>query len=94
MMVKKEKYGTEGGYNMCLAIREWGEEERAAGRQEGRQEGEMLCLISLTMKKKERGLSVEEIAGIFEEDKLLIQKIFIASEKAGSGLPEEIFMYM
>ena len=94
MMVKKEKYGTEGGYNMCLAIREWGEEERAAGRQEGRQEGEMLCLISLTMKKKERGLSVEEIAGIFEEDELVIQKIFIASEKAGSGLPEEIFMYM
>ncbi len=91
MMVKKEKYSTEGGYNMCLAIREWGEEERAAGRQEGRQEGEMLCLITLAMKKKEKGLSVKEIADLLEEREDLILKIFHASENVKSGLPEEIY---
>lgn len=32
----KDKYKNEGGYNMCKALREWAEDERAEGRAEGR----------------------------------------------------------
>lgn len=102
IMVKKEECCSEGGYDMCRALQEWLEEERAAGRQkglregrqEGRQEGELLCLIGLTMKKKEKGMSTKEIAELLEEDEKFIQKIVHAMNLAHSGVPEEVFMYM
>ena len=98
IMVKKEECCTEGGYDMCRALQEWLEEERAAGRQkglrEGRQEGELLCLIGLTMKKKEKGMGTKEIAELLEEDEKFIQKIVHAMNLAHSGVPEEVFMYM
>lgn len=46
-------------YDMCQAIREWSAKERAAGRQEGRQEGIFLALCSLV---RDGLLQLEEAA--------------------------------
>lgn len=34
LAIKKEEYRTKGGLNMCTALKEWAEEERAAGRED------------------------------------------------------------
>lgn len=37
--IKKKEYQTKGGFDMCLAMQKWAEEERTEGRSEGKTEG-------------------------------------------------------
>lgn len=82
--VKKE---TGGAKNMCELL----ERERNEGIKEGIKEGNMLCLISLTMKKQARGMTAQEIAELLEEDSVVVRHIFWAAAEAGSDDPEKIY---
>ena len=70
-------------------------EGRREGMQEGRiagmQEGDMLRLISLVLKKKEKGFPVDEIAKMLEEDVEQIDRILLAAAEAGCGEPEKVY---
>ena len=46
------------------------------GREEGRKEGYREALVSIVIKKLQKGMSVEEIADFLEEDVLTIQRIY------------------
>lgn len=88
---------------MCeLLEREWREGEREGllkGRREGeregllkgRKEGELFCLINQTVKKRDRGMAVEEIADALEEDRGMIEQILLAAGEAGSDEAEVIY---
>ncbi|MGN1192493.1 MAG: hypothetical protein ACI4S0_07445 [Dorea sp.] len=54
---------------------------REEGRIEGRIEGHMEGIVQLVCKKLQKGLSVEEIADMLEEDENYIQKICGVAEK-------------
>lgn len=71
----EKKKDNEEGYNMCQALREWAEEERSIGRQEGRQEGlnEKTCTIIRNMLI--RGMTNEDILAIAECDQKLIDQV-------------------
>lgn len=96
--INKEKYKTEEGYDMCRAIREMIEdgklEGRIEGRMEGRKEGNLFCLIEKTVKKRERGMSITEIADALEEEEIVIERIFTAVQNAGTKETERIYMFM
>ena len=62
-----------------------------AGRREGMQEGDMLRLISLALKKQEKGFPVDEIAEMLEEDERQIDRILLAAAEAGSNEPEKVY---
>ena len=53
----------------------WKEEGREVGLAEGQYLGERNNMKSLISKKLARGLSVEEIAELFEEDLALVQEL-------------------
>lgn len=58
-------------------------EERQLGREEGREEGELIKLVQLVCKKIEKGKSVSEIADALEEAEDTISRIVtIASQYA------------
>ncbi len=92
-----------GEKSMCeLLEREWREGEREGllkGRREGeregllkgRKEGELFCLINQTVKKRDRGMAVEEIADALEEDRGMIEQILLAAGEAGSDEAEVIY---
>lgn len=67
------------------------ERERSEGVLEGRKEGSMLCLITLIMKKQAKGMTTSEIADIFEEDEMMIERVLSAAAKAGSDEAEKIY---
>lgn len=57
--------------------REEGRKEgRKEGREEGRKEGYREALVSIVIKKLQKGMSAEEIADFLEEDVLTIQRIY------------------
>ena len=57
--------------------REEGRKEgREEGRKEGRKEGYREALVSIVIKKLQKGMSAEEIADFLEEDVLTIQRIY------------------
>lgn len=51
-------------------------EGREEGRKEGREEGYREALVSIVIKKLQKGMSAEEIADFLEEDVLTIQRIY------------------
>ena len=51
-------------------------EGRKEGREEGRKEGYREALVSIVIKKLQKGMSAEEIADFLEEDVLTIQRIY------------------
>lgn len=72
---------------MCeLMEREWNN-----GREEGRKEGELFRLIDQVVKKRDRNITMEEIADALEEEEVMIQRILLAASEAGSDKVEEIF---
>lgn len=58
-------------YNMCQALREWAEEERSIGRQEGVVEGRQIIVRNMLL----RGMSDADIMAIAECDREVIDKI-------------------
>ena len=70
-----EKNEEEEEYDMCQAIREWAEEERSIGRQEGRQAGldEKTDIIVKNMLL--RGMEDEDIMTIAECDRECIDRV-------------------
>lgn len=81
------KNETGGARGMCeLMEREWNN-----GREEGRKEGELLHLIDQVVKKRERKITVEEIADALEEEEVMIERILLAAAEAGSNAVEEIY---
>lgn len=67
----KEYYEKEGAVDMCQALTELLADERAEGKQLGKDEK----LTELVVKKVKKGLSVSEIADVLEEDEEIIGKI-------------------
>ena len=66
--------GYEEGYNAgCIKGHDEGFKE---GREEGRKEGYREALVSIVIKKLQKGMSAEEIADFLEEDVLTIQRIY------------------
>lgn len=63
-------------------------------RQEGLEKGKVLGLIRLTLKKYKKGLSVSEVAELFEENESVIQLIFDAIDRSDSQEPEQIYEQM
>ena len=62
------------------------------GREEGREEGEMLKLISLIVNRLRKGIIPEDIGSIFEEDREAVIRICsIAKDYAPSYNVEEIY---
>ena len=59
-----------------IGMREGREEGREEGRKEGRKEGYREALVSIVIKKMQKGMSAEEIADFLEEDVLTIQRIY------------------
>lgn len=59
-----------------IGMREGREEGRKEGREEGRKEGYREALVSIVIKKLQKGMSAEEIADFLEEDVLTIQRIY------------------
>ena len=59
-----------------IGMREGREEGREEGRKEGRKEGYREALVSIVIKKLQKGMSAEEIADFLEEDVLTIQRIY------------------
>lgn len=68
--LKKENAIEGGKVKMCLAMKEWAEDERAEGRIEGREEG--IRQIVRNMLKK--GMEEEEIMSIAERAKELLEE--------------------
>lgn len=58
-------------YNMCQALREWAEEERSIGRQEGVVEGRQIIVRNMLL----RGMADADIMAIAECDREVIDKI-------------------
>ena len=61
---------------MCKAWEEQREDGVKEGLQKGRREGLMTRLIELTIRRFQKGDSVEDLAEFFEEDPGLIRKIY------------------
>ena len=59
-----------------IGMREGREEGRKEGHEEGRKEGYREALVSIVIKKLQKGMSAEEIADFLEEDVLTIQRIY------------------
>ena len=55
-----------------IGMREGREEGREEGRKEGRKEGYREALVSIVIKKLQKGMSAEEIADFLEEDVLTL----------------------
>lgn len=89
--VKYLKNEAGGVKDMCeLLEREW-RDGREEGFCEGRKEGDLLRLINQTIKKRDRGMIVEDIADALEEEEVMIERILLAAAEAGSDEPEEIY---
>ena len=67
--------------------------EHEAGREEGRQAGEMIKLISLCCQKYKKGLSPEVVAEHLEQKVDIIKKIYDAIEATDTQDAEEIYEY-
>ncbi len=85
------KNETGGAVSMCELLERERSEGVQEGRREGRKEGSMLCLITLIMKKQAKGMTTSEIADIFEEDEMMIERVLSAAAKAGSDEAEKIY---
>lgn len=92
--IYKEEYEIKEGFDMCRAIHDMIEDGRIEGRAEGRAEGNMLCLIDKTVKKRERGMSVKDIADALEEEEGMIERILTAVTNAGTLEVEKIYVCM
>ena len=66
------------------------EEGKTEGKAEGKAEGELLKLLSLIRKKKEKGYTVGEIADALEEDKAYIGQILSLIENDEDNNEEEL----
>lgn len=85
----KDETGGAGG--MCELLERERLEGRKKGMAEGRREGDLLRLISQTVKKRDRGMAVEDIADALEEEAVMIERILLAAAEAGSDEPGEIY---
>ena len=76
-MEKNEE--NEEEYDMCQAIREWAEEERSIGREEGREEGHRIGLMEsrrvIVRNMLMRGMTDEDIMALAECDRELIDTV-------------------
>ena len=72
-MEKNEE--NEEEYDMCQAIREWAEEERSIGREEGRQSGLMESRRVIVRNMLMRGMTDDDIMAIAECDQELIDAV-------------------
>ena len=83
---------------MCNVIERERAEGYAEGREEGRiagkEEGTWLHLIRLTMKKREKGMKVQEIADLLEEDETTIERILVAVDLSKSEDVEKVYECM
>ena len=75
--------------NMCKAMEDWAAEERAEGKAEGLEEGEMKTLLSLVSKKVLKGKTPEEIAEELEIDIHTVELICDVIDSASSGSTQE-----
>lgn len=84
-----------GAKSMCELLererREGREEGLREGRREGQKLGDLLRLINQTIKKRNRGMTVEDIADALEEEEVMIERILLAAAEAGSDEPQEIY---
>ncbi|MCM1245717.1 MAG: hypothetical protein NC293_08765, partial [Roseburia sp.] len=83
-----------GAERMCEILEsEWraGVEE---GHQKGLEDGRVFHLISLTLKKRDRGMMIADIADALEEDDEMIERILLAADKAGSDEVEKIYDWL
>ena len=62
-------------YNMCQALREWAEEERSIGREEGRQEGLDEKTSTIVRNMLLRGMAAADIMAIVECGQEVIDKV-------------------
>lgn len=67
---------------------------REEGMKEGREEGEMLKIISLVAKKEKKGMEAAEIADILEEPTNYIEPIFQAIISNRTASPKEIYQIL
>lgn len=63
-------------------------------REEGREEGNILHLITQTMKKQNRGMMSDEIADALEAEPNVIEQILMAAAESGSENSEKIYSCM
>ena len=74
-----EKHEEEEEYDMCQAIREWAEEERSIGREEGRREGQQAGADEKTRtivrNMLKRGMTDTDIMAIAECDQKFINEV-------------------
>ena len=80
-MYRNDLEEEEEGYNMCRGLREWAEDERNAGREEGREEGAYRKLVENICKKLRKGREEAQIADELEEDEQVIHEICTVAEK-------------
>lgn len=80
-----------GAKNMCELLERERREGMEEGLMKGRREGNMLCLITLIMKKKEKGMTASQIADVLEEDEVVIERILLAAAEAVSDDPERVY---
>ena len=66
---------------MCKAIYEWIEEGREEGLREGLQRGEQSKAEKIARNMFQRGMSVEDVAAICEEDVKLVEQWFEKNKK-------------
>lgn len=85
LLERERREGREEG--LCEGRREG----RREGRQEGQKLGDALRLINQTVKKRNRGMTVEDIADALEEEEVMIERILLAAAEAGSDEPQEIY---
>lgn len=78
--------------HMRMIHEEGKEEGLELGLEQGIEQGAALALIRIIIKMKCNGMTVEEIAGILEEDIEKIRKIGMTARKLGTENPEKIYV--
>ena len=70
--------------------REWLEQGKRMGKQEGLEQGELCKVIKLVLKNMKKGKHVSEIAEILDEDETVIRQIFICHEEHPEWTADQI----
>lgn len=70
--------------------REWLEQGKRMGKQEGMERGELCKVIKLVLKNMKKGKLISEIAEILDEDETVIRQIFICHEEHPDWTSDQI----
>ena len=70
--------------------REWLEQGKRMGKQEGLERGELCKVIKQVLKNMKKGKPISEIAEILDEDETLIRQIFICHEEHPDWTADQI----